>query len=365
MTIHEPLNCACRSIICALMIALLSIALWHSITVADDATLCTGRLRHAATLTGHSDQVRQAVFSPDGKLLASCSYDGTIRLWNTNTWQEVANIKGSTDPIYAVLFTSDGNQLVSGGQDGIVRIWNTISRTEEHKYDPQSGAVVGISRLAGGRNVAVRFVDRRLIQVLNVDMHRVEDIALPDGLHGSVTSLAAFGTKPCVVVGSSIGSIGTLRLDNREDRQLLYEGARAHRGPDNLNTVMSLAVAGNDSKLAWSLGFKVDSTVVIWDLVRDKERKTLNCRDGTIWSIAFTPNGRRLATAGKQLIVWDVESGRQVAVGDNEGNESSGEIAPRFHAYSLAFSPNGKWLASVGVGHDVAIWNADLENAEP
>jgi WD40 repeat protein len=75
-------------------------------------------------LKGHSDLVRTVVFSPDSKLLASGSYDRTIRLWDVKTGTPCSKLEGHEASIHTVIFSPDGQLLASGSDDGIIRLWD-------------------------------------------------------------------------------------------------------------------------------------------------------------------------------------------------------------------------------------------------
>ncbi len=80
------------------------------------ARLGTMRLRHP-------NSVQALAFSPDGKLLASGCYNGTVRLWEVSTGKRVFALGEHDDRIVAVCFTPDGKTLASVGYDGAVRLW--------------------------------------------------------------------------------------------------------------------------------------------------------------------------------------------------------------------------------------------------
>jgi len=63
-------------------------------------------------------------FSPDGNTLASGSFDQTIRIWDTQRWQELRLIRGNRDEVWSVAFSPDGKRLVSGAKDGAVKVWS-------------------------------------------------------------------------------------------------------------------------------------------------------------------------------------------------------------------------------------------------
>ena len=79
------------------------------------------------SLIGHSDQVSSVAFSSDGKLLASGSWEGTVRLWNVASGDCVAILAGHTDRVNAVAFSTDGCTIASGADDRTVRVWDASS----------------------------------------------------------------------------------------------------------------------------------------------------------------------------------------------------------------------------------------------
>ncbi|MBC7318837.1 PD40 domain-containing protein [Candidatus Bipolaricaulota bacterium] len=81
-------------------------------------------LELAALLTGHTEPVLSVAFSPDGSLLASGSWDGTIKLWNVATGEELRTLTGHTGYVYSVAFSPDGKILASGSDDGTVLLWD-------------------------------------------------------------------------------------------------------------------------------------------------------------------------------------------------------------------------------------------------
>jgi WD40 repeat protein len=74
-------------------------------------------------LNGHDDWVNSVAYSPDGKRIASASYDHTVRLWNTSTYEQVLILKGHSGYVYNALFSPDGRRIASGSVDGTLKLW--------------------------------------------------------------------------------------------------------------------------------------------------------------------------------------------------------------------------------------------------
>ena len=80
------------------------------------------------TLTGHTSGVSSVAFSPDGETLASGSQDGTVRFWDAQTGE---NIKTLTGYSVSVAFSPDGETLASGSTDGTILLWEVPPNTPE------------------------------------------------------------------------------------------------------------------------------------------------------------------------------------------------------------------------------------------
>ncbi|UCH96128.1 MAG: AAA family ATPase, partial [Candidatus Aminicenantes bacterium] len=78
----------------------------------------------------HSSTVSSVAFSPDGKTLASGSYDNTICLWDLGSQKETATLTGHSSAVTSVAFSPDGKTLASGSYDHTIRLWNLVSPKE-------------------------------------------------------------------------------------------------------------------------------------------------------------------------------------------------------------------------------------------
>ena len=74
------------------------------------------------TYTGHTDQVRAVAWSPDGKLIASGSDDGTVQVWDASTGANIHVYQSGS--VLALAWSPDGKLIASGGADSTVQVWS-------------------------------------------------------------------------------------------------------------------------------------------------------------------------------------------------------------------------------------------------
>jgi Tol biopolymer transport system component len=116
--------------------------------------------KEVRTLTGHTEWITCAVFSGDGKRLLSASYDGTLRIWDVQSGQELKQIQTrepNRDPIgpHCAAFSPDGKRVVSGGPEDLsVRVWDAESGQEVYKYEGHMSHAHSVAFFPNGRRIA-------------------------------------------------------------------------------------------------------------------------------------------------------------------------------------------------------------------
>jgi Flp pilus assembly protein TadD len=245
---------------------------------------------------GHRGLVQVVAFSRDGRRLLSGGQDRTVRLWDTETGQEVRRFEGHTEAVSSVAFAPDGRHALSGSLDGTVRLWD----------------------LDGGREVGRLKVEK--------------------GSGGFLLALSPKGRQ--ALVGGSAG----LRLWDVETGQEV----RSFQGQTGGITCMALSGDGGRA-----LSGVRDGTVRLWDVAAGKELKrfALPAVPCGLRNLAFSPDGRRALSDGDRgsFRLWEVDTGKELRAFVGHTGRLTG----------LAFSPDGRRILSGSADGTVRLWEAD------
>lgn len=305
------------------------------------------RLAPLSKLQGHSGDVNQVTFSPDGSLLASASDDGTIIIWDVASGSALRTLRGHTAAVAAVAFSSDGEMLASGGYDRTARLWQvedgSLLQTVE---SPFLGYVLAVEFVPDSNQfvMADHLCDTQVRQapsgILRQTLHQPHCTTTEVTVRAWSLEFSPDGNS--LVTGEgTFGSGGSLhRWDIRDPFQppYLIEGYNA--------SIRAISFSPDGNTLAVALL----GSPVFW-LLDAEEGDLLALRQGHIYrvnSLDFSPNGELLVSAGRdrRLNLWvgDETEPRRVLV------EHTDEIN------SAEFSPKGELLASGGSDDLVILW---------
>ena len=92
-------------------------------------------------LRGHIATSRSIVFSPDGRRIATASWDGTVKIWDVATGQETLALQANGKPVHTVVFSADGLRLAAANSEHAVWIWDATPLTPERRDEREAVSV--------------------------------------------------------------------------------------------------------------------------------------------------------------------------------------------------------------------------------
>jgi WD40 repeat protein len=367
---------------------------WRSIAFSPDGTVLVGggqgKLHRWAVetreplgepLRGHSYGIFALAFSRDGKTLASGGMDNTIRRWDTSSWTPLGDPIGGrvhVNGIVSLCYSPDGKVLVSGDMAGTIRLWDVVSgqptREPLHGHEgPIPSLAFGTGRgwlVSGGYDGTIRFWDiatgEQVRDPLRGHGHRIRSLSVsPDGR--SIVSGSDDGTirlwDPSVDIvridPSKKYQRGIVSISYTPDGKTIASGDSDGVRFWDVSTGSALGVPvrfvsvhavcySPDGK---TLAIGGDGQFFLWDVAARKVRHQLPYnRQSSIWDIAFSPDGKIVASAGDDgaIDLWDVADGNAI---DAPLLRHSGPVK------AVSFSPDGNWLASGGKDKLIRLWD--------
>jgi len=282
--------------------------------------------------TAHRRAVYAVAFSSDGKIVASGSADQTIRFWNAETGETInTDFAGYAQTIYCLGFRPErGNPtgiLLAGTATGAFTMWEPTQ--EESILSSQVGVADWVTRVRfdpGGHKIASCVEKKGAIFLTDLTTFVSEE------LKGHSKQVRSFAFSPD----------GRTYAAGAEDGKLLLWDSAPGAGPNSLNAIPSLpwdsAPSAAPSSLDAIPSQPISQPIYVLPILEP------------IYGLAYTPDSKILVSGGPadQILVWDVSSRKLLRRLERNGSKL---------VLALALSPDGKTLAVASGDSKVALWN--------
>ena len=303
---------------------------------------------NTAILRGHTACVESAFYSPDSKLIASISFDSTLKIWDAQIGKELWTIKKQNDMFLSANFSPDGKQVITGSHDSTLTIWDVKNGRESWVYKEDYPYIFNAKFSPDGKSIMFSSNGNK---ILNLESHEIE-LDLMDYI------LANFSPDGKQIVGIP-----------QENRKMTFFCRDLSCFPDSLlsNQTFYILNANNGEKMVEfeGLDYLVNSAVFspdgkqivtassgkalkIWDAKTGKELKNISENLPSLISASFSPDGKK--------IIFNSYDNDEFWVWDTEKEEMQTFVSHNFGIQSASFSPNGQHIVSAYNDNTIRIW---------
>ncbi|MBW4449981.1 MAG: AAA-like domain-containing protein [Spirirestis rafaelensis WJT71-NPBG6] len=270
----------------------------------------------------HNELVNNVAFSPDGKTIATASYDNTAKLWNLQG-KEIAILKHNS-VVINVAFSPDRKTVATASIDKTAKLWNLQGK--ELAILKHNNAVSNVAFSPDGKTIATASWDN------TAKLWNLQGKELAILKHNNAVSNVAFSPDGKTIATASWDN--TAKLWNLQGKELAILKHNEY--------VYNVAFSPDGKTIATA---SFDKTAKLWNL-QGKELATLKHNE-FVNNVAFSPDGKTIATASgdNTAKLWNLQ-GKELATLKHNGEVNN-----------VAFSPDGKTIATASDDGTAKLWN--------
>ena len=297
--------------------------------------------------TGHQLFIESLQWHPSRHYLLSSSFDGSVRIWNTDTEQEVRQLLGHDGQVYSAAWSSDGSKVVSGGlPEDQLHVWDVSDLGSE--FDSELLNHPAFDWHPGGTEIALASGADIVIQN---DALESRTIAAVDTNESEIFGIAYNPAGDQIACIAQTGRIWTVDAKSGGLLQLYDSGSGENRYPEVTSKAIAWSPDGN-----YLAGVGGKGKIRVWDLstgdnIGEKFSRQVKKTLAVSWSPLDEDGVSRLALAGIDDFIYVFDPGTRKVV--NRMIQDGWKTG-------LAWSPDGKKIG-VSDQRSIAIWNVQSE----
>jgi len=315
---------------------------------------------------GHTNRIEQLAFLPDGSRLLTASLDGTLRVWDLLTRRNVLTWTPTHMSLNWLAISPDGNLAATAGyNDGIICVYEIASGKEMRSFTPPFQVVGGIAFAPTGSTLAAGGTGVKagedLIRFWNAETGELIK-KLPGQAYGvGRVSFTSDARRLISNASDKAFSLGIVRSGTPAATSQIWDLATERALRIDSSLARDVVPAPNGYSVAVIRLNQDSPEFCLVELASGRERLKFAIEGSLMGPVVFSSDGRLLATAGPYLprhsrrlpgvYLWDTAYGKEFR------RLGAGEV------WSLAFSPDGKTLATGGLDGTVLLW--DLTKTRP
>jgi len=286
---------------------------------------------------GHSERLNFASWSPDGLFVATASEDGTARIWNAQSGEEIQVLSGHSAGVNHVSWSTDGEKLLTSGVDRTVIMWDVASGEEIKTYEGHTTRVWNAIWSQNGTQILSAAAEN----IIFWDVESGDELLqIPIIPFSTIKPTNFINLNPSGKRFATKSAQGVIIFDAQSDEEIISLG---------LGSRFSQSADWNSDGSKLLTAHDIRNSAIIWDVGSAEMIQELH-HDTLVEYATWSPGDDQVATVSSGIIhIWEAHTGRLL----HQWQVNSSPL------WSVEWSPDGKRILTAGADGVARIWEVE------